>query len=66
MSTARITADQLNSPQLQGQSVRAVGKLMQMDAQQGSVQLELPGAQRAWRAGSHPHVTCIAPRVRHK
>lgn len=41
MPTARITSDMLNSPQFQGQSVRAVGKLVAVN--EGMVQLQLAG-----------------------
>lgn len=41
-STSRITFEHVNSPQFQGQSVRAVGKLVAMD--DGHVQLVLAGS----------------------
>lgn len=41
-STSRITFEHVNSPQFQGQSVRAVGKLVAMD--DGHVQLALAGS----------------------
>ncbi|KOO29784.1 DNA replication factor a subunit ssb3 [Chrysochromulina tobinii] len=58
-STSRITFEHVNSPQFQGQSVRAVGKLVAMD--DGHVQLVL--------AGSHeggPVTTIVCPNGTHK
>ena len=46
-TTVRITADHVSSPRFQGQSVRAVGKLLSVDANSGSVQLQLVGAEGA-------------------
>ena len=43
MPTARITAELLSNAQFQGQSVRAVGKLVGVDA--GYVQLQLAGSE---------------------
>ena len=54
MPTARITADQLNHPQFQGQSVRAVGRLTSIN--NGMVQLELQG-----RDGSSSPATVMCP-----
>ena len=45
MTTARITSDHVNSPRLQGQMVRAVGKLVSIDEANASVQLQLAGPE---------------------
>ena len=54
-STVRITSEHVNNPQFQGQAVRAVGKLLSVDASSGMVQLELMG-EAGTRAGCPPHV----------
>lgn len=48
----RITSDQLSSPRLQGQAVRAVGKLVAIDSTE-SVQLMLAGPEGARYVISH-------------
>ena len=48
-STVRITSEHVNNPQFQGQAVRAVGKLLSVDASSGLVQLELTGEAGARR-----------------
>ena len=42
-STVRITSEHVGSPQFQGQSIRAVGMLVAVDAGAGKVQLQLAG-----------------------
>ena len=44
-STARITSEHLGQGQFQGQSVRAVGKLLAMDPASAKVQLQLAGPE---------------------
>ena len=46
-STVRITSEHVGSPQFQGQSIRAVGMLVAVDAGAGKVQLQLAGGEGA-------------------
>ena len=48
-STVRITSEHVGSPQFQGQSIRAVGMLVAVDAGAGKVQLQLAGGEGAPR-----------------